>query len=126
LNKTKSSGNSHDNNVSYLKKVERFNLARNRSLENNLTMDNNSDKIYYLNNDRRKDKKMSINNNKLNHLINIQESESHEDMNNEFNRSISSAKSASKLEKEMQRKVKSILKKDILGRYRKSPYLKNI
>jgi hypothetical protein len=71
---------------------------------------------------------MSVNPQKLSYLVNNQMSNdrdmSYDAINNRLNNSISSNITTSKTEMEMQRKVKTILKKDILSRYRKSPYLK--
>jgi hypothetical protein len=42
-----------------------------------------------------------------------------------LNNSMNSNNSQSRIEKEMQQKVKTIIKKDLVSRFRKSPYLKN-
>lgn len=60
----------------------------------------------------------------LNLLTNPNNSNSIQNLRTNLNRSFQSNVSTSRLEKEMQRKVKTILKRDILGRYRKSPYVK--
>ena len=88
-----------------------------------------SEKLYYLNNNNRKgNKNFSVNPQKLNYLLNNQVNDrdlSYDMHNNLLNKSYSSNVSTSRVEQEMQRKVKTILKKDILSRYRKSPYLKS-
>lgn len=84
-----------------------------------------SSKIYYLNNNA-VNKKVPLDPQKLNFMINNQSiNEEDSDPLKKLNNSTESNKSASRLEKEMQWKVKTILKRDILGRYRKSPYLKS-
>ncbi len=84
----------------------------------------NTDKVYYVN-ESKGNKKIKMSPKKLNYLINNQNDDESSYMH-KLNNSANAGRLSSKFEKEMQWKVKTILKKDILGRYRKSPYLKSI
>lgn len=89
-----------------------------------------NDKVFYINNNHGKNMKFNLQ--KLKYLIASQidnydeNNNSSEKHNSNLNKSFQSNTSTSRLEKEMKRKVKTILKRDILGRYRKSPYIKSI
>ena len=106
------------------------NENRNNNLSYRKDKEEANDKVFYINSNHGKNMKFNLQ--KLKYLIasqidNYEETNNSQDkQNSNLNKSFQSNTSTSRLEKEMKRKVKTILKRDILGRYRKSPYIKSI
>ena len=100
------------------------------NLQLNINFNPNGGRINSRINSRTNSRMNSNSNSKNNSYTNLNllqtpnNSNSIQNLNTNLNRSFQSNVSTSRLEKEMQRKVKTILKRDILGRYRKSPYIK--
>jgi kinesin family protein 18/19 len=114
-----------DNN--FVSKLQKKDKPPTSVLDRTNYSDSNN-KIYYVNNNSKvlsNNKKLQINPQKLNVLINNQNDKDNSYDYGKQNMSVASINTSTRIEKEMQRKVKTILKKDIIGRYRKSPYLKS-
>lgn len=131
---------SYDHELSTLRKANRsdktnkinsfVNKLRNSRVRGHINEDvkngdnENHDPIYYLNANTyskfNSNKKMPLNQERLNYVIQNQSMDKSDRINTS-----NSSHSATRLELEMQKKVKTILKKNIISRYRRSPYLKS-
>ena len=100
--------NSNQPNIVHRPTFQNY-LTRNRNNNYNFRYDGNGNLI-------------RNNNNKRNNLNNLSFSRD----NNSFSRSSSQIEitNTTPLENEVQKKVKTILKKDFIGRYKRSPYLR--
>ena len=128
-----------NSNNSYLNKFKKIPFRNNSQtnlnynpIDNKYKLNDNPSYKYNVTSNKGANKMIPNKSQKLNYLINNQNKldiNTSYDMHvntNRLNSSMNNSNnSTSRVEKEMQRKVKTILKKDILGRYRKSTYIKS-
>ena len=120
----KNGANNINNFLNRAKHVQNFNRQlRNQENEHDYG-NNNNDKMYYVNTQGLNHsqiypptKKINFNGPRLDYLIQNQPTE-------RLNSSYDSNRSASRLDILMQKKAKNILRRNIIGRYKRSPYLK--